>query len=285
MEGPFEKRLSKKPYGEKALDDWDRSVLKKGLIGLIPKLYKDFGKSLPEVIILPDTSARPLYYALAPSFERISEEKGVSKPRFYFFKSERAYPVVQYIEESRGDGTLVTEDDIRNALPEAPPEAVQEVAADALGMPARRALMQERATQILEREKRSDGSLPTIAAIDEFASGRASTAMEMRRAFGLPELPVYAVFSKGTARTEYGYQLKPEDNPDEPFEDSRAKFSYSNTVGVGVYKNAMTESKYATRVPATYGQPARDKEMLRNEMRELGTALVDKVMEEIEKED
>ena len=56
---------------------------------IVRQFLKDYPQELPDAIILPDTSARPLFYFLKPILDKTSKERGVVKSKIYFFKTNR----------------------------------------------------------------------------------------------------------------------------------------------------------------------------------------------------
>src|ERR1700683_3007947 len=83
------------------LNEWDKKVLEQGVTSIVKEMYKDFGNSLPDTIIFPDTSARPLLYVLDPIFRRISEDKKIPIPKYYLFTTARPQTSLSVYEKLR----------------------------------------------------------------------------------------------------------------------------------------------------------------------------------------
>jgi hypothetical protein len=215
------------PEKPAALGEWDRTIIEKGLTYVVTEMYRDFGNTLPDAIILPDTSARPLMWALKPSFDQLSKQGIATSPRIYFFKSIR--PEVglsieedsfkqqisskeEYIElkkearererSARGDSYddrwEDSDEDIVNRAEEMKPEEMKRA----------RDTMQARAEEILQIENERLGHKARIAVIDEYATEDALTMQELRSAFHNDELPFYTVFAQPNRYVKTGQEIK-----------------------------------------------------------------------------
>ena len=69
----FEVLLSNKEE-EPILNEWDKKILLEVSKNVVDKILKEFRGRLPDGIIYPDESARPLAYLFNPIFEKISKE-------------------------------------------------------------------------------------------------------------------------------------------------------------------------------------------------------------------
>jgi hypothetical protein len=83
----FEKNTFEAKKPENILNEWDREILHEGGKNVVKMMLKDFNNKLPDVIVLPDTSARPLYYLLKPLVEKLEKKKNIKKPNFQFVKT------------------------------------------------------------------------------------------------------------------------------------------------------------------------------------------------------
>jgi len=259
--------------GEKKpiLNEWTRMVLEKGIGTLVPKIYEDFGEKLPDVVILPDTSARPLYYAFKPSFDRIAAEKGINRPRFYFFKTARPNEDLQGIEVATEADQSMPFQELLARIKAINPKMGSEVEEDIPRMEHERANMKARAEEVTAHEARRGREQPSIAVIDEFTTYNASTIRELRRAFQMPDMKAYAVFTKGTEKVTSGYVTGPQDEQDyDPEKGYLAKLSYTQTDSVGVTKDSVA-GPYAVLIDAEDPRAlAADKKQLRDEMTAVG---------------
>jgi hypothetical protein len=70
------------------LNDWDRKILLEGGNRVIHKIMEQEG--VPDVIILPETSARPLFYLINPSFKKIAEHQNTKPPKYVFFAPSKS---------------------------------------------------------------------------------------------------------------------------------------------------------------------------------------------------
>ena len=278
------------PQAQEILKDWDKKILEEGLTNVVQEMQDDFNGKLPDAIILPDTSARPLFYALAPVFRRLKEQKGIPAPRFYFFSSERL-DVVQSIaeqgfEHEGGKDTIDTMEELKSYLKSigySDSMIESQVAiSDPERMKAARDTMKERANEVLAYESRY-GARPNIAVVDDYSTEGATTAGEMRRAFNLPDMHVYTVFGQSDDATQPGVIIDPfERETMNPARDFKAKLTYSGRDEVGVFKNAIQHEKYAERTKPAYKEDAsrlaQGKEQLRKEMRAIGEKIAEKLV-------
>lgn len=61
---------------ELALKEITKERLEGAGKNLISKFLEDYATTLPDAIILPDTSARPLFYLLRPVLESVATKRG-----------------------------------------------------------------------------------------------------------------------------------------------------------------------------------------------------------------
>src|SRR6185503_13468684 len=66
------------------LSQRDQEFLLTGGSNIVRQILRDFPGELPTTIILPDTTARPLYYFFKPILEKVAESRNVSMPKFHF---------------------------------------------------------------------------------------------------------------------------------------------------------------------------------------------------------
>jgi hypothetical protein len=68
------------------LSQKDRKCLEESGVSLLSKFFAHYPHEFPDALLLPDASARPLYYLINPSISAVCEQRGVRKPSFIFFK-------------------------------------------------------------------------------------------------------------------------------------------------------------------------------------------------------
>lgn len=267
------------------LNDWDRNTLNKGLTNVVQTMLKDFDGRLPTAIVFPDTSARPLVYALLPGFKRLNEHRGIPVPRCYFFRSEKPDVILATAElakEYETNDTIDTMDELKSHLKSIGYDddliETQTSISNPESTKISRDIMKTRVQEILTYESKSQEGAE-IAVVDEYATESAMTAKEIRRAFGMPDMHVYTVFAQDNDVVQAGIVVDPYDRETmNPGKRHKAKLSYSGTYGVGVTKDPKEHGKYSTRIP---DNPLRaipeHKAQLRNEMRIIGEEVADTI--------
>ncbi len=277
------------------LNPREEQILEEGLKSIVQKMFKDFNNNFPDAIILPDTAARPLFYALQPVIEKVHAATNSKKPRFYFFNSSKRDFVVAGFEDRQeartGSSEGIGPDEIHGFYEEAVKkqpylaeykEGMMEDAKKKFDdiVPIRNA-MRTRAKEIeaFELKARSEGS---IAIVDEFVTEKGETAKAIRRAFDNPDIPAYAIFSsipeEGTedvSRVFSGMQVDPYD---------RSKFRYKFTKAAGVEKK--TNDKHGPHATAIHNDPNQDeideqKTRLRAMMRAIGERVAETIVKSI----
>lgn len=91
------------------LTEKDRKYLKEGGVKLMREVLKDFPQQLPDAVILPETSARPLVDLLEPVFEQFSADRQTRTPRYYFYDANASDSGVQaqaILDELRKTGVV-----------------------------------------------------------------------------------------------------------------------------------------------------------------------------------
>lgn len=84
-----QKRLQNTEKGKpEILNDWDRDVLERGVLGVIEHILKDFNGKLPDALVLPETSARPLMYAFRPVFQMLQKTATRESPEVLIYEHE-----------------------------------------------------------------------------------------------------------------------------------------------------------------------------------------------------
>lgn len=75
--------MEKVPYY--GLSERDRAILQKATPEIISQMLKH--EPWPKIIVIPETSGRPLAYLFKPIFEKIAQSTGKQVPEFQFFKT------------------------------------------------------------------------------------------------------------------------------------------------------------------------------------------------------
>jgi len=299
------------------LNEWDKKVLEQGLPNIVKAMYKDFGNSLPDAIIFPDTSARPLFYTLNPIFKEISRDKGIPLPRCYFFAARRPSVWLGEYEKLRAKTIADMSDEERSALdPVQLKETIdtnEEMEGylrgiqgmedvihirrtlsydDAGEMRRARSTMKTRAEEILTEETKRTQVSPKIAIIDDVASPDSHTVSEIRRAFGMRELPAYVVATytdphedrelDGSITAGYIADLST-DVDDRNQSKQNVKFSYAGTDALGVNKFEDEEGaflrKHAILIETENPEElSAEKRQLRSEMSAIGEKIAARII-------
>ena len=71
---------------QEILPSRDKRYLEVASERLIQQFIQDYPEKLPDAVILPETTARPLAYLLKPIFSRLAATRGVTAPHLIFFK-------------------------------------------------------------------------------------------------------------------------------------------------------------------------------------------------------
>ena len=263
----IENKKEPKPF----LNDWDKKYLEKGTLGMIEKIYNNFDHNFPDIVLLPERGARPLYYLLDPIFKKFNTEKNTKIPKIVYFSVGKKAGINLRLQEEYHD--IKTSDDLMNRLMDdysdltldtiqklVDKEKVEEV------MMARKN-MKERALEL--QEKISEKDLQ-IAIVDEVLSNGV-TIQEIRKAFNNEEIPAYTLVSLPDGHsdlTESGYRFseKDEKNPNPHVKGYSFSFEYAEDA-IGIEKSI--HNKYSSLIkkedPIEDQKLAQDKKQLRYE--------------------
>jgi hypothetical protein len=310
MKESFELKSIEKPTQEHILNEWDKEMLFKGGMAVVRKILEKFDDKLPDAIIYPETSARPLYYLFNPVFEKIYKKNNLKKPEVFFFNVTTPYLPNQFsegegpkswnVELNKDEIIGHLEDKIKNI--EDSREDDHEEQADSLQLRESREKLREQETWLLHREiagvektfnKRIPESYrakeikdtmikkgiinPRFVVIDD-AVMTGSTTGEISRAFK-EEIPYFALFGEeGVSEPQYCGILLNYDNDKNPDVDL-LRFGFAsmpkNKIGVGVSKKNNL-GKYSQALNKTEGFTSEDQKnilLLRKEMSEAGEQL------------
>ena len=285
--GSFEQNFNHKPKSpENILNDWDKEYLEKGVIGTMKNMYQDFNNNFPDVIILPERGARPLYYLLDPIFKKLNAEKDTKIPVFIYFSVGKKAGTFMRTSEQYTD--IKTSNDLMQDLmdecyPDLSIDEIQRIVdkQDVEGVIEARNNMRERAEEI---NTKIYGKNFKLAIVDEVLSN-GTTVKEVRKAFNNEEIPAYtlvAISSGFDEMTKSGYRFNDEENQDNPNTNSQS-FSFEHSEkALGITKSF--NQKYTTPIKAENKEEAAalalEKKQLRVEMRDLGEDIANKVVNE-----
>lgn len=174
------------------LTEKDKQDLEKSGLKMFEKIVNDYPNELPDIVVLPDTAARPLAYIADEVFGKIAKERGVKKPTMVFFWVHFPYDRTFIHQMIHKNADLMDFDRYRNELDmsEFQPETIAR-------FEQVRSLNSERAKQITDAIKRRTGDPDhalSVMAIDDQIGYTAATARELSVAFG-NTVPTYGFIS------------------------------------------------------------------------------------------
>ena len=264
------------------LNEWDKKYLEKGALGMISKMYNDFEKNFPDIIILPERGARPLYYLLNPIFNKLNTEKKTKIPKFLYFSVGQKAGINLTIQEQYDD--IKTSDELKKKLendyPDLSLDSIQRLVdkEEVEKVITARENMKNRAEEISELNKND----LKMVIVDEVLSN-GGTVREIKRAFNNEEMPAYTLiaFSGSDNSATPGYTFSDENDSKNPGVNGYS-FSFEHSEdAIGVKKSF--DQKYSTNIKkeSTDEQQrlAKDKKLLRSQMKAFGNELADKVSE------
>lgn len=275
----------KKPETEPLfLNEWDKKYLEKGALGMISKMYNDFKNNFPDIIVLPERGARPLYYLLNPIFNKLNIEKKTKIPKFLYFSVGQKAGTNLTIQEQYAD--IKTSDELKKMLeegyPDLPIDSIQRLVdgEEVEKVITARENMKNRAEEINELNKND----LKMVIVDEVLSN-GGTIREIKRAFNNEEMPAYTLiaFSSSDNSATPGYTFNDEDDGKNPGVNGYS-FSFEHSEdAIGVKKSF--DQKYSTIIkkdsPDEQEKLVKDKKLLRAEMKAFGNELADKISEVI----
>lgn len=264
------------------LNEWDKKYLEKGASGMISKMYNDFGNDFPDVIILPERGARPLYYLLDPIFDKLNTEKNTKIPKFVYFSVGAKAGTNLTIQEQYSH--IKTSDELKEILskdyPDLPIESIQNLVdrEEVEKVMIARKNMKSRAEEIGEMNKNN----LKLAIVDEVLSN-GGTIREIKRAFNDEEMPAYTLiaFSSSDNSATPGYTFNDENDGKNPGVDGYSFSFEHHENAIGVEKSF--DQKYSISIkkdsPDEQEKLVKDKKLLRTEMKAFGSELADKISE------
>ncbi|NVN97267.1 hypothetical protein HXX01_03505 [Candidatus Nomurabacteria bacterium] len=285
----FETQRTIEKREEPILNEWDKKILFEGSKNVVDKILKEFRGRLPDGVIYPDESARPLFYLFDKIFDKIAKEKDIQKPRAFFFKTHKADTHTNIFEDEEGREIYYDEakEKFLNMINsnDLPTHLNNFILSEFEKTHAKRAIEAERASEIeVYNEKLSSrGMIANLAVIDEF-SNQGNTSKEINYAFGY-EVPYFSVFGNknksinSISSENMGIAIDTENYPVNEATDNSTKLSYTKHPlkrSVGVKKNNDIDNKYSE---VNHNQTIEDRKMmetLRKEMGEIGREISDK---------
>lgn len=239
------------------LNDWDIELLTKGTKEVVRHMYKDFGNNFPEIIILPDSAARPLVYLFKPIFEKLNKSKQTGIPQFIFFSTITA-------------AFLWDKDNMK----EDNPDLIASVNA-----------MNERTKEI--QDFLSKNNKKTIAILDDINQTQ-STIDITRSAFDDEKIPAYSIgifeykdIPIKNDNAKGGFVIDPDTHIGNPSRNDRLQFSWNKSVPVGV-KKEMGEKYVKVLSPNLNSDLAFKKQKLRDEMKALGGEIASDIIKSLD---
>lgn len=220
---------------QEILPSRDKRYLEVAAERLIQQFIQDFPEKLPDALILPDVSARPLEYLLKPIFTHVAAKRRLPAPLFIFFKVIRPHPM--------GKGTVASEE-----------------------------MQYERAKEIVQKLLNKGIPNPKLVVFDDYMSGRATTLREVRRAFNDPTLPAYVLLVPNQHVDEYTRFGRLDPFADPIFHGESSGFHYRRNTDprkstlMGVYKTP--EGLYSKPIGEDRNPEAM--RILRDEMKRIG---------------
>jgi len=278
----FETQLKIDDKKETILNGWDKKILLEGSKNIVDKIVKEFRGRLPDGIIYPDESARPLHYLFNEIFEKIAKEHNIKKPRTFFMKTGKPDPLTTIFEDDEGRELYF--DEVKEKIDEqAKSDEVSPLLNDYLmnkfvDTHIKREREQKRAREIEEyNEKLSDrGIIANLAVIDEF-SNQGHTSKEINYAFGY-DVPYFSVFGNkdksvnAISVENIGLVIDTENYPENPITHNPTKLSYAVhpfKKSIGINKNNIY-NKYSEINQDQTVEDKKKMETLRKEMGEIG---------------
>ncbi|MDO8490172.1 MAG: hypothetical protein Q7S47_02025 [bacterium] len=276
----FEVKIENNEAYKPFLNDWDKKYLELGMVGMLGEMYKDFGLDFPDVIILPEKGARPLYYLLDPVFKKLNKKENTTIPKFIFFNVCRMQSVAFMTAEECSDINIKTNTDFKKALKATRPYLSSKDIKEILAREELEKLMVVRQKRV-ERAEEIDKITKNkrLAIVDE-VSATGTTTREITRAFGhfVSEYTIVGL-SSGSGDGKVGYRFDDESDSYNPETDSY-RFSFENAHNaIGVTK--LFDKKYTTPIRENDSleqeKLIREKEQLRKEMRVFGEQIAENI--------
>lgn len=164
----------------------DKEMIRAGLRKLAAYLESLTPKELPEIVLFPDTSARPLSYAVRPLIREVYRKKGAEEPHTAFMISRSAAPFdsanyfedMMYGDEWREEWKKSLEEDKEYIDPDKYEKYKDAKSLERIDKA--RDLIVERAREIKEKFRLGDNA--KILIVDDYSRVERTTFRELARA-------------------------------------------------------------------------------------------------------
>lgn len=230
---------------------------------VIEAIQRDFPKQLPDGIIFPDTSGRPLAYVLREPLAQLAQRTDHPEaPRSFFFQAIRNKQMVRASTHKKRFGVSLEDvlDSInghleKNAVsPTLTDEMVTKLGETREQITASLDEAKPFRERFVERAHEIRQAMPADAKfiiVDDYISDIAVTVSEIRRAFG-EQLPAYSFLSNSEPEAfspdEKIFVARKDTGPVDPKSNLSVGLSYRRPDGgIGVKKNS--DSKYPDPLP------------------------------------
>lgn len=97
------------------LSNEDQENLLKSASNLLEQFQTQYPDKLPNIILLPDISARPLFYLLNPAIKAIAEKRQVKAPTFIYFQTYKG-PEMSLIDREGRERMLTPVKDFKKMM-------------------------------------------------------------------------------------------------------------------------------------------------------------------------
>ncbi len=178
----------------------DQEYLFRSALSVIDKFLGHYPDKLPDIVLLPEISARPLFYLLNPVIKAVCEERQLKPPTFIYFQTHKGYEMSLIDEDGREILTSVKE--LRRMMDfseESDPVLQDYLRSEIETREGRlekarklRNLMKRRAGEIMNYSRKIGITDPSIVIFDDYVTEQHSSIDEVRLAFG-SNIPAYCL--------------------------------------------------------------------------------------------
>lgn len=206
-----EKRMGIWTKVYEGLSGEDQEYLFKSASNVVDKFLDHYPDKLPDIILLPEISARPLFYLLNPAIKTVCEERQLKPPTFIYFQTHKG-PEMSLIDEEGKEKVMTPIKELRRMAESSKgsdpvlQDYLRSEIATREGGPEkarkRRDLMKRRADEVIDYSKKSGITNPNIVIFDDYVTKQHSSIDEIRLAFG-SNIPAYCLLQdRGVAFSE-----------------------------------------------------------------------------------
>lgn len=183
------------------LSSEDQEYLLRSASSVIDKFLTHHPEKLPDIVILPEISARPLFYLLNPAIKAVCETRQLKPPAFVYFQTHKGQEM-SLIDGKGREKMLTPVKELRRMMefskgsdPMFQDYLQSEIESRGSG-PAKalklRGLMKRRAQEIMDFSKKAGIVAPQIVIFDDYVTKQHSSIGEIRLAFG-SDIPAYCL--------------------------------------------------------------------------------------------